>query len=48
MEQNKKRYVSPKVETMNCKVEKGFQCSGCNGSILENLTEGGSADLLFD
>ncbi|MCQ2295953.1 MAG: hypothetical protein MJZ45_00965 [Bacteroidales bacterium] len=48
MKGNKKKYVSPCVEAMNCKVEKGFQCSGCDGGMLQNLTEGDSADNLFN
>lgn len=48
MKSNEKKYVSPSVETMNCKVERGFQCSGCDGSILEDPIEGGSANNLFN
>lgn len=48
MKQNKGKYVSPIVEAMNCKVEKGFQCSGCEGSMLENPIDGGSVNGLFD
>lgn len=46
----KEGYVSPVVEAMNCKVERGFQCSGtgCDGSMLQVLNEGGNADLLFN
>ena len=41
MKQNKKHYVSPSVEAMDCKVEQGFQCSGtgCDGAVLENIHE---------
>ena len=48
MKNMKHEYVSPSVETMDCKVERGFQCSGCDGSMLEDLTDGGSANYLFD
>ena len=41
MKNMKHEYVSPSVETMDCKVERGFQCSGtgCDGAMLENITE---------
>ena len=48
MKQKKEQYVSPSVEAMNCKVEQGFQCSGCDGGMLEGLTDGGSADNMFN
>lgn len=48
MKQNKKKYVSPSMETMNCKIEQGYQCSGCNGSTLEGLIEGGNANDLLN
>lgn len=50
MKSNKEKYVSPIVETMNCKVERGFQCSGtgCDGGMLEGLTDGGSANNMFN
>ncbi len=50
MKNMKHEYVSPSVETMDCKVERGFQCSGtgCDGGMLEGLTDGGSANNLFD
>ncbi|MCQ2296154.1 MAG: hypothetical protein MJZ45_01985 [Bacteroidales bacterium] len=48
MKNKKHVYVSPSVETMDCKVERGFQCSGCDGGMLEGLTDGGSANNLFD
>lgn len=42
MKQNRKQYVVPMLETMNCKVEHGFECSSadtyCDGQ-LEGLTE---------
>lgn len=53
MKSNKKKYVSPIVETMNCKVERGFQSSGFqsnnfDGGMLEGITDGGGANNLFN
>lgn len=48
MKQNKKKYESPIVETMNCNVEKGFSCSNYCDDQLESLTIGNEVNNLFN
>lgn len=40
MKNKKHVYVSPSVETMDCKVERDFQSSdtGCDGGMIQNVT----------
>ena len=45
MKKGKKQYESPCVETMECKVEKGFEVSGTEPTgQIENPIDGGSVN----
>jgi hypothetical protein len=47
MKENKKNYMTPMVEFMNARVEKGFAGSGdtITGTGTEPFTEGGNTDI---
>lgn len=50
MKQKNNTYVSPVVEAVECKIEKGFQCSGgvsCDGGMLEQFVDGANVSSIL-
>lgn len=49
MEKDKKQYLTPRAEVVECRVEKGFIISGPDSAPqLENPSEGTNANSLFN